>query len=145
MAEEIPNVIAVKEASGNLAQIMEIARGKPKHFSLLSGDDAFTLPIMALGGDGCISVVANETPREFSEMIRQSLNGNWKKARALHNKLLPLMNINFVEANPIPVKAADLRNALEGQTRKPAAPGRTAGFAPGNQVSMSPYSPARVR
>jgi len=123
MAEEIPNVIAVKEASGNLAQIMEIARGKPKHFSLLSGDDAFTLPIMALGGDGCISVVANETPREFSEMIRQSLNGNWKKARALHNKLLPLMNINFVEANPIPVKAAlAMMGMIEEVYRLPLVP-----------------------
>ncbi|HEY6951354.1 MAG TPA: 4-hydroxy-tetrahydrodipicolinate synthase, partial [Bacteroidota bacterium] len=68
MAEEIPSIIAVKEASGNFAQIMEIARNKPKDFSLLSGDDAVTLPIVSLGGDGCISVVANETPRDFSDM-----------------------------------------------------------------------------
>ncbi len=106
MAEEIPLVVGVKEASGNMGQIMEIARHMPKHFSLLSGDDAFTLPLMAVGGDGCISVVANETPRLFSDMVRFCLKGKWDKARELHHKLLPLMNINFVESNPIPVKAA---------------------------------------
>lgn len=106
MAEEIPTIVAVKEASGNMAQIMEIARNKPSHFSLLSGDDALTLPLMALGGDGCISVVANETPALFSTMVRFCLAGKWDKARELHNRLLPLMNFNFVESNPIPVKAA---------------------------------------
>jgi len=106
MAEEIPNVIAVKEASGNFGQIMEIARNKPKHFALLSGDDAVTLPIVSVGGDGCISVVANETPREFSNMVRACLNGKWSRALELHNELLPLMNANFIESSPIPVKAA---------------------------------------
>ncbi|MEP0823357.1 MAG: 4-hydroxy-tetrahydrodipicolinate synthase [Ignavibacterium sp.] len=106
MAEEIPLIRGVKEASGNLAQIMEIARNKPAHFSLLSGDDAITLPMMALGGDGCISVVANEAPNLFSSMVRACLSGKWEKARDLHNRLLPLMNANFVESNPIPVKAA---------------------------------------
>ncbi len=106
MAEEIPSVIAVKEASGNLSQIMEIARNRPKNFSLLSGDDALTLPMLSVGGDGCISVISNEIPRDFSEMVRAGLSGNWKKALRLHNKLLPLMNANFIETNPIPVKAA---------------------------------------
>lgn len=106
MAEEIPNVFAVKEASGNLAQIMEIARNKPDDFSLLSGDDAITLPMMALGGDGCISVVANQVPRQFSDLVRACLTNKWEKARSMHNTLLPLMNINFVESNPIPVKAS---------------------------------------
>jgi 4-hydroxy-tetrahydrodipicolinate synthase len=106
MAEEIPNIVAVKEASGNFAQIMEIARNKPKNFSLLSGDDAVTVPLMAIGADGCISVVANETPRDFSDMVRACLKGKWSKALELHNKLLPLMNINFIESSPIPVKAA---------------------------------------
>jgi 4-hydroxy-tetrahydrodipicolinate synthase len=106
MAEEIPNVFAVKEASGNLAQIMEIARNKPDDFSLLSGDDAITLPLMALGGDGCISVVANQVPRQFSDLVRACLKNKWEKARAIHNVLLPLMNINFIESNPIPVKAS---------------------------------------
>ena len=106
MAEELPSVIAVKEASGNIAQIMEIARNKPKNFSLLSGDDAITLPILSIGGDGCISVVANELPKDFSDLVRAGLSGNWKKALALHNRLLPLMNANFMETNPIPVKAS---------------------------------------
>jgi 4-hydroxy-tetrahydrodipicolinate synthase len=106
MAEEIPAAMAVKEASGNFAQIMEIARNRPKRFSLLSGDDAITLPMMSVGGDGCISVVANETPRDFSDMVRCCLNGDWTRARQLHEKLLPLMQANFIEANPIPVKAA---------------------------------------
>lgn len=106
MAEEIPSIVAVKEASGNFAQIMEIARNKPKNFSLLSGDDAVTLPIVSIGGDGCISVVANETPRDFSDMVRACLKGRWSKALELHNKLLPLMNANFIESSPIPVKAA---------------------------------------
>jgi len=106
MAEEIRGVVAVKEASGNLAQIMEIARNKPKDFSLLSGDDAITLPLVSVGGDGCISVVANETPRDFSDMVRACLKGNWRKAQELHNRLLPLMQANFIESSPIPVKAA---------------------------------------
>jgi len=106
LAEEVPTVVGVKEASGNMAQIMEIARNKPARFSLLSGDDAMTLPLMAVGGDGCISVVANEVPDVFSKLVRFCLKGKWEKARALHEKLLPLMNINFIESNPIPVKAA---------------------------------------
>lgn len=106
MAREIPYVVGVKEASGSMAQIMEIARHKPKGFSLLSGDDAITLPLMVLGGDGCISVVANEVPGPFSTMVRACLKGKWTKALELHNKLLPLMNANFLESNPIPVKAA---------------------------------------
>ena len=123
MAEETPNVIAVKEASGNLAQIMEIARNKPKDFSLLSGDDSITLPLVALGGDGCISVVANEVPRDFSDMVRACLKGNWKKALALHNKLLPLMNVNFIESSPIPVKAAmAMMGMIEEVYRLPLVP-----------------------
>ncbi|HTX17995.1 MAG TPA: 4-hydroxy-tetrahydrodipicolinate synthase [Bacteroidota bacterium] len=106
IAEEIPSVLGVKEASGNFAQIMEIARNKPKNFSLLSGDDAITLPILSVGGDGCISVVSNEMPREFSDLVRAGIKGNWRKALQLHNRLLPLMNANFLETNPIPVKAA---------------------------------------
>ncbi len=123
MAEEIPNVVAVKEASGNMAQIMEIARNKPEKLSLLSGDDALTLPMMALGGDGCISVVANETPKDFSDMVRYCLKGKWDKALKFHNKLLPLMNINFVEANPIPVKAAvAMMGMIEEVYRLPLVP-----------------------
>lgn len=123
MAEEIPAIMAVKEASGNLAQIMEIARNKHDHFSLLSGDDAITLPLMALGADGCISVVANEAPRDFSDLVRACLSGKWEKARTLHNKLLPLMNVNFIESSPIPVKAAlAMMGMVEEVYRLPLVP-----------------------
>lgn len=123
MASEIPAIMAVKEASGNMAQIMEIARNKPRGFSLLSGDDALTLPMMSLGGDGCISVVANETPKDFSDMVRFCLKGQWGMALSLHNKLLPLMNINFIEANPIPVKAAlAMMGLIEEVYRLPLVP-----------------------
>ena len=123
MASEIPAIMAVKEASGNMAQIMEIARNKPRGFSLLSGDDALTLPMMSLGGDGCISVVANETPKDFSDMVRFCLKGQWDMALSLHNKLLPLMNINFIEANPIPVKAAlAMMGLIEEVYRLPLVP-----------------------
>ncbi|TSA14533.1 4-hydroxy-tetrahydrodipicolinate synthase [bacterium] len=123
MVAEIPAIMAVKEASGNMAQIMEIARNKPRGFSLLSGDDALTLPMMSLGGDGCISVVANETPKDFSDMVRFCLKGQWDMALSLHNKLLPLMNINFIEANPIPVKAAlAMMGLIEEVYRLPLVP-----------------------
>lgn len=123
MAEEIRNVVMVKEASGNMGQIMEIARHKPKEFSLVSGDDALTIPLMSVGGDGCISVVANEVPHEFSEMVRSCLAGKWDKALQLHNRLLDLMNINFVESNPIPVKTAlAMMGKLEEEFRLPLVP-----------------------
>jgi 4-hydroxy-tetrahydrodipicolinate synthase len=123
MAQEIPSVVAVKEASGNFAQIMEIARNKPDNFSLFSGDDAITLPMMSVGGDGCISVVANETPRDFSDLVRACLAGNWTRARELHNKLLPLMNANFIESSPIPVKAAlAMMGMIEEVYRLPLVP-----------------------
>jgi 4-hydroxy-tetrahydrodipicolinate synthase len=123
MAEEIPNVVMDKEACGNMAQIMEIARSKPKDFSLLSGDDAFAFPLIAVGGDGCISVVANEVPKEFSSLISFCLKGKWKKALDLHNRLLPLMNINFIESNPIPVKTAlAMMGIMEESFRLPMCP-----------------------
>ncbi len=106
MAEEIPNVVAVKEASGNISQIMEIIRNAPSDFAVYSGDDQFAFTVAALGGDGIISVVANEVPRMFSDMVRACLSGDLENARQMHYKLLPLMNANFIESNPIPVKAA---------------------------------------
>jgi 4-hydroxy-tetrahydrodipicolinate synthase len=105
MAEEIPHIVGVKEASGNIGQMMEIAHHRPFHFSLLSGDDVFTLPLIALGGDGVISTTANQVPKLLSGMTRAGLKGDWNKARDLHYRLLHLMNANFVETNPIPVKA----------------------------------------
>src|SRR5215831_15691583 len=103
---EMPNIVAVKEASGNIGQMMDIIRDAPSDFRLLSGDDALTLPVIAVGGDGIISVVSNEAPSMMSAMVDAALEGNHAKAKELHYKLLPLMNINFIESNPIPVKAA---------------------------------------
>jgi len=102
---EIPNIVAVKEASGNFSQIMKIIDNCPDDFSVLSGDDADAFQIVALGGDGVISVAANQMPKEFSTMIRLALDGDIKEARKLHYQLLPLMEGNFIETNPIPVKA----------------------------------------
>src|SRR5215468_8594876 len=103
---EISNIVAVKEASGNLGQIMDIIRDAPKDFRVLSGDDALALAIIAVGGDGVVSVVSNETPGMMSAMIDAALQGNISKARELQYKLRPWMNVNFIESNPIPAKAA---------------------------------------
>ncbi|MCL4511363.1 MAG: 4-hydroxy-tetrahydrodipicolinate synthase [Bacteroidetes bacterium] len=123
MAEEIPNVVAVKEASGNISQIMEILRGRPEDFSVYSGDDQIAFAVVALGGDGIISVVANQVPRLFSDMIRFCLAGDLENARELHYKLLPLMNVNFIESNPIPVKASlAMMGMIEEVYRLPLVP-----------------------
>ncbi len=103
---EHENVKAVKEASGNLVQVMEILRGAPEGFRVLSGEDNLTFPLLSLGGHGVISVVSNEVPMMMSRMVRDGLSGNWNDARDLHYKLLGLMNTNFIETNPTPVKAA---------------------------------------
>jgi len=102
---EIPNIAGVKEASGNLTQIAEICNAARPDFSVLSGDDALTLPVMALGGVGLISVASNEIPHEMSEMTRAALNNDWNTARQIFRKFLPLMQANFVESSPMPVKA----------------------------------------
>lgn len=101
-----PNIVAVKEASGDLGQIADILHGRPVGFSVLSGDDALTLPLMALGGDGVISVVSNAVPRQMSDLVRAGLADDVQGARELHFRLLPLMTAAFVETNPIPIKAA---------------------------------------
>jgi len=117
---EIPNIVAVKEASGNLGQIMDILRDRPSNFRVLSGDDALTLSVIAMGGDGIVSVVSNEAPRMMTDMVHAALDGNFAKARELHYKLLPLMNMNFIESNPIPVKAAmAMMGLLEENYRLP--------------------------
>ena len=102
----IGNVVGVKEASGDLGQMCAICRDVPDEFSVLSGDDGFTLPLMALGGVGVISVVSNEVPTEMATLVDSAARGDFAGARAVHERLLPLMQINFVESNPIPVKAA---------------------------------------
>ena len=103
---EIKNIIGIKEASGNVSQMAAILNAVPDDFIVLSGDDAITLPLIALGGRGVISVVSNEIPAEMSQITRAALQGNFRAAREIHRRFHPLMEINFVESNPIPVKAA---------------------------------------
>jgi 4-hydroxy-tetrahydrodipicolinate synthase len=102
----LPNVVGVKEASGNIQQMCEVCRAVPSGFIVLSGDDAITLPLMAVGGRGVISVTSNEVPREMAQMVEAAERGDFATARGIHTSLLPLMLVNFVETNPIPVKAA---------------------------------------
>ncbi|MDD1748144.1 MAG: 4-hydroxy-tetrahydrodipicolinate synthase [Methanomassiliicoccales archaeon] len=103
---ENPNIIGVKEASGNMSQIMAILERAPKGFSVVSGDDALTFPIMALGGRGVISVASNVAPSQVSSMVRDALDGRWEESRKQHFRLLPLFTNLFLETNPIPVKTA---------------------------------------
>jgi len=117
MAREIPNVIGVKEASGNMEQILTILRDRPEGFLVISGDDAWTLPLLAMGGDGVVSVASNEVPRLMRQMVdRRDLD--------IHNRLLPLLTGNFIESSPIPVKTAlKMMGILESDTvRPPLAP-----------------------
>jgi 4-hydroxy-tetrahydrodipicolinate synthase len=102
----VPNIAGVKEASGNVAQMCEICRAVPDGFIVLSGDDVLTLPLMAVGGHGIISVIGNEAPAEMTRMVELAEAGDFAAARELHRRLMPLMSANFVESNPIPVKAA---------------------------------------
>jgi len=104
LAHEIKNIIGVKEASGNLEKAMKIIRNKPKDFLVISGEDIITLPFIACGGDGVISVIANAFPKDMSEMVRSALEGNFDKARKLHYKLMELTNAIFVDGNPAGVK-----------------------------------------
>jgi 4-hydroxy-tetrahydrodipicolinate synthase len=102
----IPNILGVKEASGNMTQMCEVCRIVPPEFSVLSGDDALALPLMAVGGRGLISVASNIVPDRMARMVSLALAGDFAGARAEHTALLPLMLVNFIESNPIPVKAA---------------------------------------
>ncbi|MES1255446.1 MAG: 4-hydroxy-tetrahydrodipicolinate synthase [Acidobacteriota bacterium] len=103
---EIPNIIGVKEASGNMPQMCDICRTLPKDFLVLCGDDALTLPLLAVGGQGVISVVSNEMPAEMARLVEAAERNDFAAARVLHDLLMPLMLVNFIEANPVPVKAA---------------------------------------
>lgn len=105
LAKECPNIIGIKEASGNIQQAMEILRNRPDGFRVISGDDAITCPLIAMGADGVISVIANAMPKETSDMVRFALKGDMKKALPLHYRLLPLMNAIFEEGNPTGIKA----------------------------------------
>ncbi|HEX8186066.1 MAG TPA: 4-hydroxy-tetrahydrodipicolinate synthase [Blastocatellia bacterium] len=103
---EIPNIVGVKEASGDISQIAEIITRVPAEFKLFSGDDSITLPLVALGGVGLISVASNEAPRKMTALTRAALENNWDEARRLNRELFPLMRVNFIETSPGPVKAA---------------------------------------
>lgn len=119
----LPNIVAVKECSGSMVQVSQIIRHRPSDFAVLSGDDALTLPIMALGGDGVTSVVANETPRLMSDLVHAAMAGDYEKARQIHHQLLPLMTANFIETNPIPVKCAmSMMGLLEEHYQLPLTP-----------------------
>ncbi len=129
---QVPNIIAVKEASGNLAQIMELFQARPAGFRVLSGDDAMAFAIVCLGGEGLISVASNIIPREMSDMIGALRRGDLQEARRLQYRYLDLMNLNFIESNPIPVKYAVSRlGYIEEVYRLPLCP-----MADGNKRKM---------
>lgn len=120
---KIPNIIAVKEASGNIGQIAELFNYVPESFLVFSGDDAVTLPVIALGGVGIVSVASNEIPKEMSEMTAAALDNDWKKARAIHRRYVKLMQANFIESNPMPVKAVlAMMGRIEETYRLPMVP-----------------------
>jgi 4-hydroxy-tetrahydrodipicolinate synthase len=122
---ETPNIVGVKEASGNMTQIAEAINSVPETFLVFSGDDAVTLPVIALGGVGIISVASNEIPREMAEMTRAALSNDWTSARTLHRKYLPLMQANFIESSPLPVKAVlAMMGKIEEVYRLPLVPMR---------------------
>lgn len=120
LAHECPNIIGIKEASGNLQQVMEILRQRPDSFRVISGDDALTYPMLTLGADGVISVMANALPKEMSDMVRFALKGDLKKALPLHYRMLPLMNAIFEEGNPTGIKALlEIQGSISNILRLP--------------------------
>jgi len=120
---QVDNIIALKEASGDLGQVMQILNRRPSDFVVLSGDDSLTLPIMAMGGEGIISVASNLIPAEMSQMVDLALSGKWDEARKIHYRYLDLMELNFIESSPIPVKYALSRmGKLEEAYRLPLCP-----------------------
>ena len=120
LALECPNIIGIKEASGNLQQVMEILRNRPDGFRVISGDDALTYPMLTLGADGVISVMANALPKEMSDMVRLTMKGDLKKALPLHYRMLPLMNAIFEEGNPSGIKALlEIQSSITNILRLP--------------------------
>jgi len=120
---QIPNIVGVKEASGNVTQMVDICRSVPASFLVLSGDDALTLPLMSVGGRGIVSVASNEVPAEMVQMVEAAERNDFAAARVVHNRIVALMQINFIEANPVPVKAAMAAMGLLEETyRLPMCP-----------------------
>ena len=127
---EIDYIVGVKEASGNIGQQANVIQQVPSDFAVLSGDDAITIPLIALGGHGLVSVVANEIPGEMTDLVQRALANDFAGARELQHKYMALMEINFVESNPIPVKAAmALMGLLEPVYRLPLCPANPANLA----------------
>jgi 4-hydroxy-tetrahydrodipicolinate synthase len=145
----VPNIVGVKEASGNMTQMCEMCGAVPEDFLVLSGDDVLTLPVMAVGGRGIVSVASNEVPAEMAKMVELAEAGDFKGARRLHEELLPLMQINFIESSPIPVKAAmAMMGLLEEVFRLPLVPPRPISRERIAQVLRDlglPTGPATVR
>src|SRR6267142_5927372 len=120
---KVPNIIAVKEASGNISQIAEVFNHVPESFLVFSGDDAITIPMIALGGVGIISVCSNDIPKEMSDLTRAALAGKWDEARTIQRQYLRLMQANFLESNPMPVKAVlAMMGRIEEVLRLPMLP-----------------------
>ncbi len=123
LAEKFDNIVATKEASGDLSQVMQILARRPKNFRVFSGDDASTLPLISLGADGLVSVCANEMPKETAKMVEYAMNGSFHFARRIHYKLLPLMEANFIESSPAPCKfIMKEMGLLEENLRLPLVP-----------------------
>ena len=123
LAEKHENIVATKEASGNFSQVMEIIRGRSRNFRVFSGDDATALPMIALGGEGLVSVCANEIPKETSRMVEKALDGAFTASRKMHYQILPLMEANFIESSPAPCKfIMKEMGLLEENLRLPLVP-----------------------
>lgn len=123
LATEVPNIIGIKEASGNLDQIYQVLKNKPENFLVLSGDDGLTLPLIAAGANGVISVVANAFPKEFSEMVRRGIKGDFVEARKIHYLLLDFINSLFLDGSPSGIKAAlEIMGLCQNLVRLPLVP-----------------------
>jgi 4-hydroxy-tetrahydrodipicolinate synthase len=142
---EIENIIGVKEASGNIAQITQVIQQAPDDFIVLSGDDSLTLPVIAMGGRGIVSVASNEIPAEMTAFAKLCLSGDFTTARAMHRKYLPLLEVNFIETSPGPVKAAMAEmGLLEPVWRLPLVPPRVENVAKIRAVLESLAIPERA-
>jgi 4-hydroxy-tetrahydrodipicolinate synthase len=123
LANDCPNIVGIKEASGNFDQIFQVIKNRPKDFLVLSGDDGLTLPLISSGADGVISVTANAYPKEFSDMVKHALDGNYKSARALHYHLIDFTNSLFADGSPSGIKAAlEIKKLCHNYLRLPLVP-----------------------
>ncbi len=129
LAAECDNIVAVKEASGNMTQIEDIIKNKPAHFDVISGDDGITFPLITMGAAGVISVIGNALPKEFSRMVRLALNGDYKNALAIHHQFSELFKLLFVDGNPAGVKAMlNSMGLIQNVLRLPLVPSRISTF-----------------